>query len=114
MITPPTLLRDTAIAGLLLAAFGSIWGVGTASAIAAGAVAGLISLWLLARATAVLGQPASFVTRLLLQHLVAATLFLLLASRLPLVPVLTGFCAVIAALSFRAFAAILHPPAELR
>lgn len=113
MINPPTLLRDTAIASLLLAGLGTIWGREFAGTVAAGALGGLLGLGLLARAVAVLGQPA-FVVRLLVQHVVAGGLVILLASKLPVVPVLIGYCAVLPALAFHAFAGLFvaQRPAE--
>ncbi|MDP2317700.1 MAG: hypothetical protein Q8P41_32740 [Pseudomonadota bacterium] len=102
--TPSTILRDTAIAGLLVSLLGGLWGGEFAGAVAAGAIAGLINLALLVRLVRGVVPEAGglFLARLLLKHLAGAALLLVLVANLPAAPVFIGFCSVLLALSARA------------
>lgn len=109
MITPATLLRDTAVAGLLLAAIGCWWGIGAGAAVAAGAAGGQMSLLLLVWMAS--SGPVGLLGRVAAHQGVAAVLLFLLLKTFSPVPVLVGFFAVIAALTWRAFLGALRPPA---
>ena len=108
MMTPTTILRDSAIAGLLLSLLGSLGGVEFAGAVAAGALGSLVNLGLLVRlVTGAAPEMAGlFLARLLLKHLAGLAVLFVLVANLPAAPVLLGFCSVLLALAVRAFAAL--------
>lgn len=117
MTTPATILRDAAIAGLVLSLLGGFAGVEFAGAVAAGALASLVNLGLLVRLVSGANPEtgALFLARLVLKHIAGAVLLLLLVATLPAGPVVIGFCSALLALAFRALArpvgsAPLSPP----
>lgn len=117
-MTPATILRDSAIAGLLLSLGGLAWDVETAGAVAAGALGSLLNLFLMWRAvqSASAGVGAVFLARLLFKTAAGALILLVLVAKLPVAPVLVGFCSVMLGLSMRVFtpagAAHLSPPEQ--
>ncbi len=116
MTTPATILRDAAIAGLVLSLLGGLVGVEFAGAVAAGALASLVNLGLLVRLVGGANPEtgALFLARLVLKHIAGAVLLLLLVATLPAGPVVIGFCSALLALAVRALApggaAPLSPP----
>lgn len=104
MLPPTTILRDAAIAGLVLS-LGSVFvGAEFAGAVAAGALGSLVNLGLLMRLVggASPGAGALFVARLFLKHVAGAILLLVLVANLPAAPVFIGFCSVMLGLAVRA------------
>lgn len=112
-MTPPlTILRDAAVAGLLLSAGAWVWGgMEMAGAVAAGALGSLANLWAMHRAIAGAGQvPNGLVMIRLLGKLVfGAVILYALCRTLPVAPVLGGFCSVMLALGVRGFAGLGAP-----
>ncbi|MDP2305217.1 MAG: hypothetical protein Q8P18_04240 [Pseudomonadota bacterium] len=104
MLPPSTILRDAAIAGLLLSLAGTFAGAEFAGAVAAGALGSLVNLGLLIRLVAGASPEAGalFVARLFLKQIAGAVLLLLLVANLPAAPVFIGFCSVLLALAVRA------------
>jgi hypothetical protein len=113
MMTPATILRDSAIAGLVLSLLGGLGGVAFAGAVAAGALGSIVNLALLVRLVsgAVPELSGLFLARLLLKHLAGAVLLFALVANLPAAPVLIGFCSVLLALAARALLALVGNPA---
>lgn len=112
MTTPATILRDAAIAGLVLSLVGCLRGWEFGASVAAGALASLVNLFLLWRAVSGAGtSPDAFVRgRLVFKTLAGALLLLVLLKVLPAAPVLVGFCSVMLALAVRAFASLAAGP----
>lgn len=104
MLPLPTILRDAAIAGLLLSLVSLFAGVEFAGAVAAGALGSLINLGLLMRLVSGASPEAGalFLARLFLKHVAGVILLLVLVSNLPAAPVFLGFCSVMLALAVRA------------
>jgi hypothetical protein len=108
MTTPATILRDSAIAGLVLSLAGLAWGTETGASIAAGALGSLVNLFLWWRAVSVAaaGAEALLLSRVFLKTAAGAVLLLALVASLPPTPVLVGFCSVMLGLAVRAFASL--------
>jgi hypothetical protein len=108
MLTPATILRDSAVAGLLLGLLGSLRSPEVGGAIAAGALASLANLALLWRAvsSAGVGADAVVLARISFKTMAGAVIFLVLVANFPVGPALIGFCSVLLALSVRAFASL--------
>jgi len=114
-MTPATLLRDTALAGLVLSLVGGFGGVAFAGAVASGALVSILNLGLLVRLTsrATPEMSALFQARLLLKQVAGAILLLSLMANFPAVPALIGFCSVLLALAARAFLGLAGGTAAL-
>lgn len=114
MLTPATILRDAALAGLLLSLVGLTRGFEIGAAVAAGVLGSLVNLFLMRRALARAGAaPAAFVLgRLLLKTIAGGAVLLVLLATLPAGPVMLGFCSVLFGLAARACVLLLtakHP-----
>lgn len=110
MITPATLLRDTLIAGVLLAVGGfTFWGTQTGVATAAGAVGGHVSLLLLVRMVS--SMDGGLLGRVALHQAASVGILFALLMNLPTVPVLVGFFAVLPVLAAYAVVGIVRGPA---
>ncbi len=106
MTTPATILRDAAIAGLVLSLVACLRGMEVGGAVAAGALGSLVNLFLLWRAVSGAGvAPDGFVlARIGFKTVVGALILVVLIANFPVGPVLLGFCSVLFGLSGRACA----------
>jgi hypothetical protein len=103
MITPATLLRDTALGGLVLAVGAVGAGSGAACGVAVGALVSIGSVAALSWACQAVGTPA-FGARLLLQKTMITALVLLVVGSVPAVPFVVGFLAFFPSMVLRAAA----------
>ena len=111
MMTPATLLRDAAVAGLALTAAGYTVDPAFAGSVAAGALGALLNLWMLSRVVrAATAGAAIFAGRLALKQFVGLAILGGLVARLPVVPVLIGFCSVLLSLAVRAVVGLFQSP----
>lgn len=101
MITPATLLRETALGGLVLAGFAVAIDEGAAVGVCVGAVLSVASVLGLIWATRALGTPA-FAGRLLLQQGVLFGAVISLVGVVPPVALLVGFLAFFPSMVLRA------------
>jgi hypothetical protein len=110
MIPPATILRDACLAGLVLTIGGLVADPAFGGAVAAGALGAIVNLGLLVRLVTSAGTNSGvFLARLALKQLAGIAILAVLAAKLPVAPVLLGFCAVILALSVRAVFGVLRP-----
>jgi hypothetical protein len=115
MITPSSLLRDTALGGLVLAVCAVSTDEGAAAGVALGSLSSVTAVASLAWVTRALGTP-TFALRLLLQQALFFGLFLALVGMVPPVALLVGHLAFFPAMVLRAAqgaVAALRNPAGL-
>ncbi len=109
MLTPTTLLRDTALVGALMPGAAALWAPWAVDAVAAGVALGLASMVGMVGVVRTLGSPM-FGAWLFLHHVALCIGVAALAQAVPVLPLLVGVLCFLPAVSAHAFAGLLVAP----